>query len=105
MKTKWKQALIRLNKDEYQKIKNDSEYSGESIAKLLKRNYFESEYKIVSKEEKIDLKKLKAELNRVGNNLNQLVRNINCGLLAGWNQNVDKILEEFEKLNRSIQLR
>jgi hypothetical protein len=105
MNTVKPRTTVRMNNEEYQKIKQDSDYSGETIPTLFKKSYFKNNFKIYSQEEKEDLKKLKSELSRLGNNLNQIARKLNSGLVSGWNTSFDQILKEFNKINQVIEAR
>lgn len=105
MKTNNQRTTVRMNNEEYQKIKLDSDYSGDTIPTLFKNSYFNKENKIYSKLEKEELQKMRLELSRLGNNLNQIARKVNSGLVSGWSTSFDQILREFNKITQMMRPR
>ena len=94
---------VRFTEKEYKKIENESRRLELSIPKLLKDAYFKrAPTKVLMGKKEVDI--FRKDLNRIGNNLNQVARNINSGLLAGWCDSLDKILDEFRTLNNLIRL-
>ena len=94
-------SYVRMSPLEYERIKNDSEVSGKSIPALLRNSYF-GNLPVKVLVNKNDLNILRKDLNRIGNNLNQIARRLNAGLMKGWSNKLDLILEEFQTLTSQI---
>ena len=92
---------VRMSSSEYEQIKKDSEASGQSIPDLLREAYFSQPPRRVLVN-KNDLDILRKDLNRIGNNLNQITRKLNAGLMTGWSNKLDLILEQFDTLTNQI---
>ena len=92
---------VRMSPNEYKRILKDSQSLGLSIPDLLKESYFKNPPRkvLVSKDDLIILRK---DLNRIGNNLNQVARKLNAGLMHGWSNTLELVLEEFETLKNQI---
>ncbi len=94
-------SYVRMSPLEYKQIKNDSKVSGKSIPALLRDSYF-GKLPIKVLLNKNDLNILRKDLNRIGNNLNQIARKLNAGLMKGWSNKLDLVLEEFQNLTSQI---
>ncbi len=94
-------SYVRMSPLKYKQIKKDSEVSGKSIPALLRNSYFgKPPVKVLVKENDLDV--LRKDLNRIGNNLNQIARRLNSGLLHGWSNTLDLVLEQFRILTSQI---
>ncbi len=92
---------VRMSPLQYRRIKKESKESGKSIPALLRNSYFgKPPVKVLVKENDLDV--LRKDLNRIGNNLNQIARRLNSGLLHGWSNTLDLVLEQFRILTRQI---
>ena len=94
-------SYVRMSPLEYEQIKKDSKVSGKSIPALLRDAYF-GKLPIKVLLNKNDLNILKKDLNRIGNNLNQIARKLNAGLMKGWSNILELVLEEFRNLTSQI---
>ncbi len=92
---------VRLSSLEYEKIKKESEVLGKSAPQLLRDSHFSKPPTKVLVSQN-DLTILQKDLGRIGNNLNQVARRFNAGLLCGWSDKIDLILEQFETLTNQI---
>ncbi len=108
MKTKGKSKInqsgmscVRMSPTEYQQIQKESEASGKSIPKLLRDSYFGKPPVRVLMNQK-DVAILRKDLSRIGNNLNQIARKLNAGLMHGWSDSLDLVLEQFKTLTDQI---
>ncbi len=99
--TKGGASHVRMSPSEYDRIKKDSETSGKSIPDLLRESYFSQPPRKVLVG-RSDLAILRKDLNRIGNNLNQIARRLNVGLMHGWSDKLDSVLEQFETLTNQI---
>ena len=94
-------CCVRMSPSEYRRITKESEASGHSIPELLRESYFKQPpRKVLMSKNDIDL--FRKDLNRIGNNLNQIARKLNAGLLEGWSDKLDLILEEFKTLTNQV---
>lgn len=92
---------VRFSSSEYEQIKKNSKESGKSVPELLRNSYFgKLPIKVLVKENDLDV--LRKDLNRIRNNLNQISRIINAGLMKGWNNTLDLVLEQFKILTSQI---
>lgn len=92
---------VRMSRTEYKRIKRESELLGKSIPTLLRESYFRKPPGRVLLSGN-DLVILRKDLNRIGNNLNQIARKLNAGLMHGWSNSLDLVLEEFQTLTNQI---
>ena len=92
---------VRLSSVEYEQILRESDVLGKSSPRLLRESHFgkPSTKVLVSQNDLIILRK---DLNRIGNNINQIARKLNTGLLEGWSNKLDLILDEFKTLTNQI---
>lgn len=92
---------VRMSPKEYKRIKRDSELSRKSIPELLRESYFSKPpgKVLVNKN---DLEILRKDLSRIGNNLNQIAKRVNAGLMHGWSDTLDLVLEQFKTLTNQI---
>lgn len=90
-------SCVRFSAVEYQQIETDSVNTGKSIPTLLKERYFNGPRPVplVSKE---DVAKILGELGRIGNNLNQIARRLNCGIRAGFAEEIEEVQQSFAQL-------
>lgn len=92
---------VRMSASEYSRIERDSIKSGKSIPELLREAYFsKSPLKVLFQKE--DLITLRKDLNKIGNNINQVARKLNSGIMHGWNNTLELVLEQFETLTNQI---
>ena len=99
--TKRGMSCVRMSPLEYRRIKEDSEKLGKSIPELFRESYFSQLPKRVLMR-KDDVTLLRKDLNRIGNNLNQIAKKLNAGLIHGWSNKLDLVLEQFEILTSQI---
>jgi hypothetical protein len=92
---------VRFTSIEYKQVKKDSSKLCKSIPTLLRDAYFNRlPTKVLVNQKDLDI--LRKDMNRIGNNLNQVAKKLNSGFMHGWSDTLDKVLEEFKKLNRLI---
>ena len=92
---------VRLSPSECKRIKKDSKVAGKSIPELLRNAYFKNlPVKVLVNKNDLDI--LRKDLNRIGNNLNQIAKRLNSGLMHGWSNSLDLVLEQFKILNKKI---
>ena len=92
---------MRLSPSECRRIKKDSKVSGKSIPELLRDSYFgKLPVKVLVNKNDLDI--LRKDLNRIGNNLNQVAKRLNAGLMHGWSNTLDLVLEQFDTLTDQI---
>ena len=94
-------TCVRFSPREYKRITKDSKVSGKSIPQLLRNSYF-GNLPVKVLVNKNDLGILRKDLNRIGNNLNQVARRLNSGLMHGWSNTLDLVLEQFRTLTDQI---
>ena len=90
-------ACVRLTKEEWVRLKEDSKISGKSIPKLLKDRYF-SRVPLRPLLHAGDQKILMTALARIGNNLNQIAKKLNYGIAEGVNDDLIEIRSSFSQL-------
>ena len=92
---------MRLSPAEYKQVLKESEASSQSAPELLREAYFKQPPRKVLMS-KNDIARVRKDLNRIGNNLNQIAKRLNSGLMHGWSDSLDLILEEFKTLTSEI---
>ena len=99
--TKGGASYVRMSPSEYDRIKKDSETSRKSIPELLRESYFsQPPRRVLMDRDNVTI--LRKDLNRIGNNLNQVAKRLNSGLMHGWSNTLDLVLEQFETLTNQI---
>lgn len=92
---------VRFNDREYKQVQKDAFKKSKSIPTLLKDTYFKGRPTEVLMNEN-DLDVVRKDLNKIGNNLNQVARKLNSGFMHGWNDTLDRVLEQFEILTKQL---
>ena len=94
-------CCVRMSPSEYKRIQKESKVLGKSIPQLLRDSYF-GNLPVKVLVNKNDLGILRKDLNRIGNNLNQIAKRLNTGLMHGWSDTLDMVLEQFDTLTDQI---
>ena len=92
---------VRCNPEEFQKLIQDEQATGESAATLLRRKYFTGKQLVLMMPSE-ERKAWFSELKRIGNNLNQLARRVNSGFLDGWYEEFTQIAKTLSEIERRV---
>jgi hypothetical protein len=92
---------VSFNREEYKIIKETSETLGISIARVLKRKFFDGQL-ATPLLNITDAKEMMNILRRAADGLNIVGEHLNTGFRAGWNETFSKVSEDLSMIRSYV---